>query len=78
MGATWVDPEERRRARWAEKLRSMRTSERELCILRAAVRTGSIRTSQERVAEQLDLCAATLHHFVRGRMPRPKTHLASR
>lgn len=73
MGTTGFDLEERRRVRRAEKIRSMRTSEAELCVLRAAVINRSAHTSQEQVARQLGVSAATLHHFVRGRLPGPKT-----
>ena len=73
MGATGFDPEERRRLRRDEKIRSMSTSEGELCVLRASVRCRSALTSQAKVARQLGVSAATLHHFVRGRLPGPKT-----
>lgn len=68
-----TNPEEFRALRQAEKIWSMGTSEGELSALRAAVTSRSTHTSQQRVAKQVGVNAATLHHFRRGRVPSENT-----
>ncbi|HEU4560686.1 MAG TPA: hypothetical protein VFS20_22730 [Longimicrobium sp.] len=64
-----MDPDEFRFLRYAERIRSVGSTEGELRVLRAAVISRSTETSREKIAREMGVSAGTLHHFQRGRVP---------
>jgi hypothetical protein len=68
-----MDPDEFRFVRYAERIRSVGSTEGELRVLRAAVISRSEATSREKIRKDIGVSAVTLHHFRRGRVPNRDT-----